>query len=231
MLHRTASIAIAAKPRRSNEMRRALPTSGASEAKPRTENSASDAAKKLGAQAEKEARMFEPKASCRASRLSDQLFGNPKGSGCSGRLSLITFFGEAKKVIGCRATPGVHQQSDTELTSEAPSCGLQNEMEFSLRANKPGAARQPLTFLVSPRKVSKRRRPQGCCPFGVPEKMQGEAGSAATRPAGSNIRASLSASPCTFSAASKRNCQVAASLRSPSACGAGIASNKNTFSS
>jgi len=32
----------------------------------------------------------------------------------------------------------------------------------------PGAARQPLTFLASPRKVSKRRRPLGRSPFGVP---------------------------------------------------------------
>jgi len=32
----------------------------------------------------------------------------------------------------------------------------------------PGAARQPLTFLAPPRKVSKRRRPLGRSPFGVP---------------------------------------------------------------
>jgi len=31
---------------------------------------------------------------------------------------------------------------------------------LALRTTKPGAARQPLTFLASPRKVSKRRRPQ-----------------------------------------------------------------------
>ena len=41
-------------------------------------------------------------------------------------------------------------------------------MLFFLRSTKPGAARQPLTFLASPRKVSKRRRPLGRSPFGVP---------------------------------------------------------------
>ena len=30
----------------------------------------------------------------------------PQGQRCRGRLSLLTFFGEAKKVSGCRATPG-----------------------------------------------------------------------------------------------------------------------------
>jgi hypothetical protein len=29
-----------------------------------------------------------------------------KGDDCCGRLSLLTFFGEAKKVSGCRAAPG-----------------------------------------------------------------------------------------------------------------------------
>jgi len=28
------------------------------------------------------------------------------GNDCCGRLSLLTFFGEAKKVSGCRAAPG-----------------------------------------------------------------------------------------------------------------------------
>ena len=37
---------------------------------------------------------------------------------------------------------------------------------LSLRGDLPGAARQPLTFLVSPRKVSKRRRPCCCRPSG-----------------------------------------------------------------
>jgi len=32
--------------------------------------------------------------------------GTPKGQRRRGRLSLLTFFGEAKKVSGCRATPG-----------------------------------------------------------------------------------------------------------------------------
>src|SRR5450830_1104921 len=36
------------------------------------------------------------------------------------------------------------------------------------RPGLPGAARQPLTFLAPPRKVSKRRRPLGRSPFGVP---------------------------------------------------------------
>jgi len=29
------------------------------------------------------------------------------GNDCCGRLSLLTFFGEAKKVSGCRAAPGI----------------------------------------------------------------------------------------------------------------------------
>ena len=29
------------------------------------------------------------------------------GDDCCGRLSLLTFFGEAKKVSGCRAAPGI----------------------------------------------------------------------------------------------------------------------------
>jgi hypothetical protein len=32
--------------------------------------------------------------------------GTPKGLALRGRLSLLTFFGEAKKVSGCRAAPG-----------------------------------------------------------------------------------------------------------------------------
>ena len=44
-------------------------------------------------------------ASLRVSRLSYQYHGNPKGSVC-GRLFLLTFFGEAKKVSGSRAAPG-----------------------------------------------------------------------------------------------------------------------------
>ncbi|MNR77867.1 hypothetical protein D3C72_85500 [compost metagenome] len=33
--------------------------------------------------------------------------GTPKGQRLCGRLSLLTFFGEAKKVSGCRAAPGM----------------------------------------------------------------------------------------------------------------------------
>jgi hypothetical protein len=39
----------------------------------------------------------------------------------------------------------------------------------ALRGALPGAARQPLTFLVSPRKVSKRRRPRDAAPAGFPK--------------------------------------------------------------
>jgi len=38
----------------------------------------------------------------------------------------------------------------------------------SIKLGLPGVARQPLTFLVSPRKVSKRRRPRSRSPCGVP---------------------------------------------------------------
>jgi hypothetical protein len=46
------------------------------------EKSAWDAAAKAGDKSEKEARMFEPKASCRASRLVARFCGNPKGKEC-----------------------------------------------------------------------------------------------------------------------------------------------------
>jgi len=49
-------------------------------------------------------------------------------------------------------------------------------MLFFLRTTKPGAARQPLTFLASPRKVSKRRRPQVRSPFGVPGGVRRKSG-------------------------------------------------------
>ncbi len=78
-------------------------------------SSASGAAKKAGAKADEEARMFEPKASFRASRFGSRLFGNPRrGRRRRGRLSLVTFFGEAKKVTSCRATPGKYQRSEAE---------------------------------------------------------------------------------------------------------------------
>jgi hypothetical protein len=50
--------------------------------------------------------MFEPKASFCASRFLPNFVGNPEGAANRGRLSLLTFFGEAKKVSGCRAAPG-----------------------------------------------------------------------------------------------------------------------------
>src|SRR5690606_41090650 len=65
----------------------------------------------------------------------------------------------------------------------------------------PGAARQPLTFLVSPRKVSKRRRPQGTAPSGSPtgqyEKWEtGETRFAQTAPVSFSIfRIAQSAAP------------------------------------
>ena len=45
-------------------------------------------------------------------------------------------------------------------------CGLLRF--FFLRTTLPGVARQLLTFLVSPRKVSKRRRPRDPAPSGCP---------------------------------------------------------------
>jgi hypothetical protein len=45
----------------------------------------------------------------------------------------------------------------------------------------PGAARQPLTFFASPKKVSKERRPRRRRPFGVPKKPEAKTGSAETR--------------------------------------------------
>src|SRR5450830_1558131 len=45
----------------------------------------------------------------------------------------------------------------------------------------PGVARQLLTFLASPRKVSKRRRPLGRSPFGVPGAGRHKSGRKKTR--------------------------------------------------
>jgi hypothetical protein len=43
--------------------------------------------------------------------------GTPKGQRRRGRLSLLTFFGEAKKVSGCRATPGILSQLEERTVS------------------------------------------------------------------------------------------------------------------
>ena len=43
--------------------------------------------------------------------------GTPKGQRRRGRLSLLTFFGEAKKVSGCRATPGILSQFEEQIAS------------------------------------------------------------------------------------------------------------------
>ncbi|TWC68551.1 hypothetical protein FB597_103437 [Herbaspirillum sp. SJZ099] len=40
--------------------------------------------------------------------------GTPKGLALRGRLSLLTFFGEAKKVSGCRAAPGAPLRPEKE---------------------------------------------------------------------------------------------------------------------
>jgi hypothetical protein len=47
--------------------------------------------------------------------------GTPKGQRRRGRLSLLTFFGEAKKVSGCRATPGILSQLEERTVSAATS--------------------------------------------------------------------------------------------------------------
>ena len=58
-------------------------------------------AKRADAKSDKEAQMSEPKASFCASRFCVRSFGDPRqGAAVQGRLSLLTFFGEAKKVSG-----------------------------------------------------------------------------------------------------------------------------------
>ncbi|RZI40821.1 hypothetical protein EGT07_21215 [Herbaspirillum sp. HC18] len=73
------------------------------------------AAEKMRCKAEKEAQMFEPQASFCASRLAPHFFGHPEGAAYQGRLSLLTFFGEAKKVSGppgpVPASPHEEQQA------------------------------------------------------------------------------------------------------------------------
>ncbi|GAB3541957.1 hypothetical protein GCM10027343_13200 [Noviherbaspirillum agri] len=50
--------------------------------------------------------MSEPKASWFRFPLGRSLVREPGGQRLRGRLSLVTFFGETKKVTGCRAAPG-----------------------------------------------------------------------------------------------------------------------------
>ncbi|MDR3482341.1 MAG: hypothetical protein P4L91_16705, partial [Burkholderiaceae bacterium] len=44
----------------------------------------------------------------------------PEGQPPSGRLSLLPFFGEAKKGSGCRATPGKSPRSDYQKRTRQP---------------------------------------------------------------------------------------------------------------
>jgi hypothetical protein len=53
----------------------------------------------------KKALLFEPKASFKAFPFFVLHNWEAEGQWQRGRLSLLTFFGEAKKVSGCRATP------------------------------------------------------------------------------------------------------------------------------
>ncbi len=53
----------------------------------------------------KKASLFEPQASFEAFPFFVLLNWEAEGQWQCGRLSLLTFFGEAKKVSGCRATP------------------------------------------------------------------------------------------------------------------------------
>jgi hypothetical protein len=53
----------------------------------------------------KKALLFEPKASFKAFPFFVPHNWEAEGQWQRGRLSLLTFFGEAKKVSGCRATP------------------------------------------------------------------------------------------------------------------------------
>jgi hypothetical protein len=57
--------------------------------------------------------MFEPQAIFVSFPLwRSFLWVPPKGAASRGRLSWVTFFGEAKKVTGCRAAPGLVLRSD-----------------------------------------------------------------------------------------------------------------------
>jgi hypothetical protein len=63
-----------------------------------------------------EAQMSEPQASFCASRLLSHCVGNPRsGRRERGRLSLLTCFGEAKKVSGCRAAPGYYDRRKNSI--------------------------------------------------------------------------------------------------------------------
>ena len=53
----------------------------------------------------KKALLFEPKASFKAFPFFVTHNWEPEGQWQRGRLFWVTFFGEAKKVTGCRATP------------------------------------------------------------------------------------------------------------------------------
>jgi hypothetical protein len=53
--------------------------------------------------------------------------GTPRsGAANRGRLSLLTFFGEAKKVSGCRAAPGNHGRPKKEKIQSTPSTQVEH---------------------------------------------------------------------------------------------------------
>ena len=77
----------------------------------------------------------------RHGNLLRQHHGNPKGSGC-GRLFLLTFFGEAKKVSGCRAAPGADSVRRNNRINQ--SAAKASKLEISQHHPKKQPRPQPI---------------------------------------------------------------------------------------
>jgi len=69
----------------------------------------------------KKALLFEPKASFKAFPFFVLLNWEAEGQWQRGRLFWVTFFGEAKKVTGCRATPDLQNSKQQQKQSQRPS--------------------------------------------------------------------------------------------------------------
>jgi hypothetical protein len=77
-------------------------------------------------------------------------------------------------------------------------------MRFALGGELPGAARQPLTFFAFAKESKQRKATASRCPFGVPKKWSGKAGSETNSPSAQTSFASFSALPLHFLAAPQR---------------------------
>jgi hypothetical protein len=62
--------------------------------------------------------------------------GTPKGLRPSGRLLLLTFLGEARKVSGCRATPGKVDQRKNNISNNEREVGTKHQSDLITKTSK-----------------------------------------------------------------------------------------------